>query len=173
MIRVVTLDSYDEPQLKKFSQLLYTAFGVGAEHTGQYEVPPELGRAGEPLDAEAFLANPPKVTAYTDDKVLYVTSRKFKDRELASGKAPTYGFTSDDKSRAIITTAGIKDFEGQIKLVTRYAMHMLGRLWELHHCLDPRCSMYLPWAPSFAQGDAIFCTFCRDKSDQKIRLAKS
>ena len=52
-------------------------------------------------------------------------------------------------------------------------MHQIGHAWELHHCLDPRCSMYLPWTPSFAAGEPIFCTFCRDKSEQKLRLAKS
>lgn len=173
MIRVVTLDSYDEKQLKKFTELLYTSFGVGAEAVAQKEIPPEFGRESEPLDAAAFLANPPKVTAYADDKVLFITSRKFKDRELPSGKAPTYGFALDEQGRAIISTHGVKDLESGLKYVGRHAMHLLGRLWELHHCLDPRCAMYPPWTPSFAQGDTTFCTFCRDKSEQKIRLAKS
>lgn len=173
MIRVVTLDSYDEKQLGKFTQLLYAAFGVGAEAVEQREISPEFGKADEPLDAEAFLANPPKVTSFQDDKVLFLTSRKLKDRQLPSGKAPTYGFAADSMDKAIISTHGVKDFEAGMKVISRHSMHMLGRLWELHHCLDPRCSMYLPWTPSYAQGDAIFCNFCRDKSEQKIRLAKS
>jgi predicted Zn-dependent protease len=52
-------------------------------------------------------------------------------------------------------------------------MHQLGHTWELHHCLDPRCAMYPPWTLNFEGGDTFFDTFCRDKSEQKIRLAKS
>jgi hypothetical protein len=33
--------------------------------------------------------------------------------------------------------------------------------------------MYPPWTPSFPNGEPVFDTFCRDKSEQKIRLAKS
>ena len=63
--------------------------------------------------------------------------------------------------------------EEEARLIGRNALHQLGHLWELHHCLDPRCSMYPPWTPSFPQGDTTFCAFCRDKSEAKIRLAKS
>ena len=43
MIRVVTLDEFDPKQLGKFCQTLYTAFGVGAEHSGLVAVPAGLG----------------------------------------------------------------------------------------------------------------------------------
>ena len=39
MIRVVTLDSYDDKQLAKFSRTLYTAFGVGSEHPASASCP--------------------------------------------------------------------------------------------------------------------------------------
>jgi archaemetzincin len=170
VIRVVTLDPYEAPHLAKLCKLLYSAFAVGCEHSGSVEVPKELT---EPLDANAVLEKAAGVRAYADDKLLYLTARKLKDRELPSGVAPTNGCAQYGKERALITTAGVKDFEEQLKLVGRHALHQLGHLWELHHCLDPRCSMYPPWTPSFANGDSIFCTFCRDKSEQKIRLAKS
>lgn len=170
MIRVVTLDTFDEKQLGKFCQTLYTAFGVGSEHSGQIELPSGFG---EPLDAERVLAEVKGVRAYQDDKVLYLTSRKLKERELPSGMAPTPGFARFAKDKAIITLAPQKNLEAGFKFAARQALHQLGHLWELHHCLDPRCSMYPPWTPSFAAGEPIFCTFCRDKSEQKIRLAKS
>ncbi|HYO67928.1 MAG TPA: hypothetical protein VEU33_17810, partial [Archangium sp.] len=94
-------------------------------------------------------------------------------RELAGGKAPTPGFAQYNKSRAIISTHGYKDLEASFKPVARNALQQIGHLWGLHHCLDPRCSMYPPWTPSFSAGEATFCTFCRDKSEQKLRLAKS
>ncbi len=170
MIRVVTLDSFDEKQIAKLCQTLYTAFGVGSEHSGQKEVPAGMS---EPLDAEKLLTEIKGVRAYADDKVLFLTSRKLKDRELSSGTAPTTGFALYDKDRAVISTHGYKDLETAFKPVARNALQQLGHLWDLHHCLDPRCSMYPPWTPSFAAGEPIFCTFCRDKSEQKIRLAKS
>lgn len=170
MIRVVTLDSFDDKQLAKLNRTLYTAFGVGSEHHGHVEPPSNLG---DPLDAERALAELKGPRAYQDDKVLFLTARKMKERELPSGMAPTPGFARFAKDRAIVSIHPQKNLEAGFKYAARHALHQLGHLWELHHCLDPRCSMYPPWTPSFAAGEPIFCTFCRDKSEQKIRLAKS
>ncbi len=170
MIRVVTLDPFDDKELAKFNRTLYTAFGVGSEHAGSVELPPGMS---EPLDAEKLLDEVKGIRSYKDDKVLLLTSRKLKDRELPSGVAPTTGFARQGKDRAVLSIAPHKDLESAFKAISRHALHQLGHLWELHHCLDPRCSMYPPWTPSFIQGEAIFCTFCREKSEQKIRLGKS
>ena len=170
MIRVVTLESYDPKHVELLCKTLYQSFGVGAEHEGELPLPSGLT---EPYDAEDLLARAPKVTLYADDRILYVTPRKLKDRHLASGTVPTPGFSIYGGNKAVISTHGVKDLEAGIKLVGRNALQQLGHLWELYHCLDPRCSMYPPWTPSFVTGDAIFCTFCRDKSEAKIRLAKS
>ncbi|MBJ6759214.1 hypothetical protein DRW03_04405 [Corallococcus sp. H22C18031201] len=170
MIRVVTLDPIDDKQLAKFNRTLYTAFGVGSEHSGSAEIPAGMS---EPLDAEKLVDAVKGIRAYTDDKVLLLTTRKLKDRELPSGTAPTVGFARQGKDRAVLSIHPHKDLESAYKGLARHALHQLGHLWELHHCLDPRCSMYPPWTPSFSQGEPIFCTFCREKSEQKIRLAKS
>lgn len=170
MIRVVTLDPFDDKQLAKFNRTLYTAFGVGSEHSGSAEVPAGMS---EPLEAEKLLEEVKGIRAYKDDKVLLLTTRRLKERELPSGIAPTPGFARHGKDRAVLSIHPHKDLESAYKAVARQALHQLGHLWELHHCLDPRCSMYPPWTPSFSQGEAIFCTFCREKSEQKIRLAKS
>ncbi|WP_434382454.1 hypothetical protein [Melittangium boletus] len=170
MIRVVTLDSFDEKQIAKLCQALYTAFGVGSEHSGQKEVPPGMS---EPLDAEQLIKDIKGVRAYEDDKVLFITSRKLKERELPGGKAPTTGYALYNQNRAIITTHGHKDFEAAFKPIARNALQQIGHLWGLHHCLDPRCAMYPPWTPSFNTGEPSFCSFCREKSEQKLRLAKS
>ena len=170
MIRVVTLDAFDDKQLQRFCRTLYTAFGVGTEHSGSVPVPEGLG---EPLDAEALIARAERVPAFADDKLLFLTWRKLKDRQLPSGTCPTQGFSRFGRDRAVVSTAPHKDLEAGFKATARHALHQLGHLWELHHCLDPRCSMYPPWTPSFTTGEPIFCTFCRDKSEQKIRLAKS
>jgi archaemetzincin len=170
VIRVVTLDSYEPKIIDRLCRLLFQAFGVGCDHAGELPVP-----AGQtaPFGAEALANAAPVPRLYADDRVLFLTARPLKPRTLISGVAPTDGFAQYGGQRALITTGGVKDVEASLKLVARHAMHQLGHCWDLHHCLDPRCAMYPPWTPSFSAGDAIFDTFCREKSEQKIRLAKS
>lgn len=170
MIRVVSFDDFETPHLQRLCKLLYQAFGVGCEPSERVRLPEGLT---EPVDPNKALELAPKVRTYQDDKVLFLTSRKLKDRPLPSGSAPTIGHADYGRNRAIISTAGIKNLEDGMKLVARNALHQVGHLWELHHCLDPRCAMYPTWTPSFLTGDALFCVFCREKSEQKIRLAKS
>ncbi len=170
MIRVVTLEEYDPKQIEKLCGMLYTAFGVGCEAAGKVPWPSGVG---DLVDARKLIEHVDPVRAYADDKLLYLTSKKLKDRELPSGTAPTQGYALYGKDRALVTTHGVKNWDEGLKRIARNSLHQLGHVWDLYHCLDPRCSMYPPWTPSFANGDAIFCSFCREKSEQKIRLAKS
>ena len=170
MIRIATLEELEPKEIAKFRDGLYAAFGVGCEHSGAVELPPGFT---EPFDAPALLAALRPVQAYPDDKTLFLTQRKLGDRELPTGKVPSQGYAEFGKSRALLSIAGSKGLGEDLKWVTRQAMHQLGRLWELHHCLDPRCAMYPTWTPSFATGDSTFDNFCREKSEQKIRLSKS
>ena len=170
MIRVVTLDEYEPPVLKQLTKTLYTAFGVGAEHSGSANVPSGFA---DPFDALKLLETLPKVQAFTDDKVLFLTSRKLAARKLISGEAPTYGLSKYNAQRAIVTSAHIKNLAENVPVLARYAMQEIGHAFGLHHCLDPRCSMYPQWTPTYPEGDAIFCVFCREQSEQKIRQTKS
>jgi archaemetzincin len=170
VIRIATLDEFDPKEVAKFRDGLYASFGVGCEHAGPVEMP---GGFEEPLDAPRLLAALPAVQSYPDDKILYLTSRKLQDRTFLTGKAPTHGYAQFGKDRALLSIAGSKGLGEDLKWATRQAMHQLGRLWELHHCLDPRCAMYPTWTPSFPTGDSTFDNFCREKSEQRIRLSKS
>lgn len=170
MIRVVTLEEHDPKHVEKFCRVLYQAFGVGTEYSGTVRVPDGFT---EPYEAQRLLDALPSVRSFKDDKILYITTRKLKERVLLSGTAPTPGFCKYNQDRALVSMVGLKDMETSMKPVSRHSLHQLGHLWELHHCLDPRCSMYPPWTPSFPQGDASFCAFCREKSEQKIRQEKS
>ena len=170
MIRVVTIDEFDPKALGRFCQLLYQAFGVGSERTGDARIPHGMA---EPLDAVELLASLPRVRAYEDDKIVFLTHRKLADRDLPTGKAPTQGFALQGREKALVSTHPKKNLEDALKLAARHALHQVGHLWDLHHCLDPRCAMYPPWTPSFSNGEPVFDTFCREKSEQKIRLAKS
>ncbi|MBL8909929.1 MAG: hypothetical protein JNM17_04405 [Archangium sp.] len=170
MIRIFTLDEFDPALLKQLTKSLYTAFGVGAEHSGPVTAP--HGQQ-EPYDANKLLEAMPKVSALADDKVLFLTSRKLAPRKLASGEAPTFGLARYSAQRAVVTSVGIKNLADNIKLLARYAMQEIGHTYGLHHCLDPRCAMYPQWTPSYVTGDSTFCTFCRDTVDAKIRTTKS
>ena len=158
MIRVVPLEAYDSQELQRLCRSLYTAFGVGCESAAHVALPAGVG---DPIDARKLLDQVQLVRAYADDKLLYLSSKKLKDRELPSGTAPTLGYALYGKDRALVSTHGVKNWEEGLKRVARHSLHQLGHPWELHHCLDPRCSMYPPWTPSCASGDSIFCTFCR------------
>jgi predicted Zn-dependent protease len=170
LIRVVTLDEFDPAVLKQLCKTLYTAFAVGAEHSGSLAVP--AGQL-EPYDANKLIDTLPKVQAFADDKVLFLTTRKLAPRKLPSGEAPTYGLSRYNAQRAVVTSAHIKNLGENAATLARYALQELGHCYGLHHCLDPRCSMYPQWTPSFPEGDAIFCVFCREQSEAKIRQAKS
>jgi archaemetzincin len=171
MIRIVTLDEYDPLVLKALARSLYTAFGVGAEHSGTVTVP--HGQQ-EPYDANKLLDSLPKVQAFADDKVLYLTTRKLAPRKLVSGEAPTYGLARYNAQRCVVTSAHMKGLApDNVKVLARHAMQEVGHAFGLHHCLDPRCAMYPQWTPSYPAGEASFCTFCRDQSEQKIRQTKS
>jgi predicted Zn-dependent protease len=170
VIRIFTLDEFDPALLKQLTKSLYTAFGVGSEHSGNVTAP--HGQQ-EPYDATKLLETLPKVHALADDKVLFLTARKLAPRKLASGEAPTFGLARYGQQRAVVTTSSIKNVAENVPLLARYAMQEVGHTYGLHHCLDPRCSMYPQWTPSYAEGEAIFCTFCRDSVDAKIRTTKS
>jgi len=173
VIRLVTLDPIERETLDKLTRILFQAFGLGCEYAGDVAIPKEAVK-GDLLDAVILLDKVAPVKSYADDKVVYLTTRAFLPRELPSGKAPTTGFSQYSGERAVSTTHGLPtDPEALLKRLAKQVVHDVGHLWELHHCLDPRCSMYATWAPSFATGEPILCTFCREKSEQKIRMAKT
>ncbi len=172
MIRLVTLDTFEEELVKKLTRIIYQAYGLGCEYAGEVKTP-DAAVKGKELDATLLLSNAEHVVSYADDKVVYLTSRPFASRDLPSGKAPTPGLAEFGRSRAVVSSHGLPQGDALLKRLGKQAVHDIGHLWELHHCLDPRCSMYPPWTPMFLTGEPVLCTFCRDKSEKKIRLAKT
>ena len=58
--------------------------------------------------------------------------------------------------------------------LAREAVHAVGHLWDLHHCYDPKCAMHPSWSPALPPNpEMTLCNFCREKSERKIRLAKT
>jgi predicted Zn-dependent protease len=172
LIRLVTLDPFDDELLHKLTRLLFQAFGLGCEYVGEVGMPEEA-RKGDALDAVLLVTHASAVRSFADDKVVYLTSRKLLPRELPSGAAPTAGFSQYSGERAVITSHGLPTGDALLKRVGKQAIHDVGHLWDLHHCLDPRCAMHPPWTPTFGAGEPVLCPFCRDKSEARIRLAKT
>ncbi len=172
MIRVVTLDPFEQETLQQLTRILYQAFGLGCEYAGEVKFP-EVSKKGEAIDPVELLTKAEAVRGFADDKVLYLTTRPLAQRELPSGKAPTAGFSQYDGERALVSSHGMPSGEALVKRLAKQCIHELGHVWELHHCLDPRCAMYAPWSPAFLTGEPSLCTFCREQSEQKIRMAKT
>jgi predicted Zn-dependent protease len=172
VIRLVTLDPIEREVIDKLCRIVFQAYGLGCEYAGDVPVPKEAVK-GDSLDAVELLAKAQAVKSFADDKTVYLTTRPFLPRELPSGKAPTSGFAAYSGERAVVTTSGLPEGEALLKRLAKQVVHDVGHLWELHHCLDPRCSMYATWTPSFVTGEPVLCPFCRDKSEQKIRMAKT
>ncbi len=172
MIRLVSVDPFEPEVLKQLSRVLFQAYGLGCEYIGEADAPSAAVR-GDTLDAVEFLKAAPEVKSFADDKVVYLASRALASRELPSGKGPTPGFSLFGGPSALVTSHGLPKGDALLKRLAKQAVHDLGHLWELHHCLDPRCSMYAPWAPTFANGEPVLCTFCREKSEARIRMAKT
>lgn len=168
MFRVVTLEEVPAEQTDRVRRALHVAFGVGCEHVGTQRIPAEAG-SGPALDAVRLLAAAQAVQTFADDKIVYLTDRPLLPRDLPTGKVPTFGLAQFGKERAVVTSAGMGSGDGLLRRLGKHAVHEAGHLWELHHCLDPRCAMHPPWSGPFAAGDAVLCPFCRDKSEKKIR----
>jgi predicted Zn-dependent protease len=180
VIRVVTLTKIDPDDLSSLTRTLYRAFGVGTEHAGQRELPAVGGPKGR-VDAVALLAAAPPVRAFADDKVLFLTDSPLALPEGPLGEPPCWGFSNYDGRDAVVTLAKLpargvteSSVEAWRRRLAREAIHFIGHLWGLHHCPDARCAMHPSWSPALSPApDADLCTFCREKSEDRLRTAKT
>jgi predicted Zn-dependent protease len=175
VINVVTLESFDPEEVMAICRALFTAYGVGSEPTGALALP-AAAQTSDGLDAAKLLAEVESVKTFADDKILYLVQRPFHPRPSPVGALPTFGFADFGGERATISarlaTQGQTTPEGRAARLSKLAVHEVGHLWDLHHCIDARCSMTPPWGVSFAQGSsAELCSFCRDKSERKMKLS--
>ncbi len=181
MIRIVTLDGIDPGDLAFLAGTLYRTFGVGTEHAGDRPVPGEAKRADGRLDALKLLREVEPVRTLPDDKVLHVTSAPLALPPGPLGEPPCWGFADFGGERAVVTTAklpprGVTEasIEAWRQRLAREAIHAIGHTWDLHHCYDPRCAMHPSWSQGLpASPEPDLCTFCREKSERKVRLAKT
>ena len=179
MIRLVTMETFEEKDLDALCKVLFQAFGLGTEHAGSVPHPEEALAAGGAFDAAKLLEEAEAPKSFSDDKLLYLTRRKLLQPAGPAGTPPTHGFAQYGGERGVITTelfpSGLAELSEEFqKRLGKQAVHEVGHLWDLHTCLDPKCSMHPPWAEGFASNvEPTLCTFCREKSENKIRMAKT
>ncbi len=180
MIRVVTLAKVDPSDVTALTKALYRAFGVGTEHAGEKPLPAIAGPKGR-LDAPSLLAAAPTLRTLEDDRILFLTDAPLTLAPGPLGDPPCFGYSEYEGRRAVVTLAplparGVSEssIEAWRRRLARESIHFLGHLWGLHHCVDARCAMHPSWSPALAPApDADLCTFCREKSEERIRAAKT
>ena len=181
MIRIVTLGPFEADDLAYLGRMLYQAFGVGTEHAGERKLPREAEAGDGRYDAVKVLAEITPARLLADDKVLYLTAAPLSMRKGPLGEPPCYGFAEYGGQRAVVSIArfaarGATEASVEIfrRRLARESIHFVGHLWDLHHCYDPRCAMHPSWSPALSADPEIdLDTFCREKSERKIRMAKT
>jgi archaemetzincin len=181
VIRVVTLEKIDPGDMAFLTRTLFQAFGLGTEFAGERPPPPEAELKDGRVDAVKLLREVAPIRTFADDKVLYISGAPLALTPGPLGEPPCWGFADYGKERAVISTARLpprgvteSSVENWRRRLAREAIHAVGHLWDLHHCYDPRCAMHPSWSPALpANPEMDLCSFCRDKSERKIRLAKT
>ncbi len=181
MIRIVSLEPFDEGDLTFLCRTLYQAYGLGTEPSGERKVPSSTETGDGRVQAEKLLeaAGGPRLVA--DDKILYLTGADLALRPGPLGEPPCWGFAQFGGERAVVSTRRLPprgateaSIETWRRRLAREAIHFVGHLWHLHHCYDSRCAMHPSWSQGLsATPDMDLCSFCREKSEQKIRFAKT
>jgi predicted Zn-dependent protease len=125
------------------------------------------------------------VKLVADDKLLYVRHRPLTPPEGPLGTPPTSGFAQYAGQRAVVTTANFpkelfeettedEEREPFRKRLAKLAVREIGRTWGLHTCLDAKCSMHPSWSAAYETNvEPVLCNFCREKSEEAIRLANT
>ncbi|HEY6100437.1 MAG TPA: archaemetzincin [Anaeromyxobacter sp.] len=181
MIRVVTLEKIDPTDMAFLIGTLYRSFGVGTEHAGDRPVPREAETEDGRLDAPKLLKEVEPIRTFADDKILFITSTPLALKPGPLGEPPCWGFAEFGGARAVVTTSklpqrGVSEasIDAYRRRLARETIHAIGHVWDLHHCYDPRCAMHPSWSQSLpANPEMDLCTFCREKSERKVRLAKT
>ncbi len=181
MIRIVTLEPFEAEDMALLARTLYQAFGLGTEHSGERPLPPEAKLADGRYDAVKLVAEVRPVKTFADDKILYLTSARLALEPGPLGEPQCWSYAEYGGEKAVVSTArfparGVTEasIETWRKRLAREAIHAVGHLWDLHHCYDARCAMHPSWSPSLpASPESDLCVFDREKSERRVRLAKT
>lgn len=179
MIRVVTLEPFLPEDVNALCAHLYQTFGLGCEVAGSLPLPEEAERkkpAGS-YDADLLLQEAETVKLVADDKLLYLLKSKLFVPEGPLGMPPIHGHAQVGGQKAVVTTAlfpkklreGTDEFRMRL---AKQAVREIGRTWDLRSCPEAKCAMHPPWAEGFEANEApTLCNFCREQSEERIRMA--
>jgi len=181
VIRIVTLEPFDAGDIAFLSRTLFQAFGLGTEHAGDRPLPAEAAGDDDRYDGPKLVAEVQPIKTFADDKVLYLTSAPLSIAAGPLGEPPCWSYAQYGGEKAVVSTSrfparGVSEasIETWRKRLARESIHAVGHMWDLHHCYDARCAMHPSWSPALAQApEAELCNFDREKSERKIRLAKT
>ena len=181
MIRIVTLAPFDEGDIAFLTRTLYQAYGLGTEIAGARPLPKGTQSSDGRYDARRLLDEVTPVRAYADDKVLYLADVPLSIPRGPLGEPPAWGYAIQDGDRAVVSThpfaaRGVTEASIEVfrRRLARESIHFIGHLWGLHHCYDARCAMHPSWSPSLAADPEYdLDAFCREKSERRIRMAKT
>lgn len=173
MIHVVSLETHEPELVAAVTHALFTAYGVGTELTAERSIPETVVEGGA-VDADKLMAAVESLKTFADDKILYLVRRPFRARPSPIGPIPTHGLADYGKDRAVMSAAlvtqGATTPEAQAVRLAKLAVHTVGHLFDLHHCVDARCAMAPPWSVNFVKGQTVeLCSFCRDKSERRMK----
>jgi predicted Zn-dependent protease len=163
------------------TRTLYQTYGVGTEYAGDRSLSSQAEGDDGRYDAVRLLEQVKGLRALEDDKILYLTKVELALQPGPLGEPPCYGFAQYGGEKAVLSLSKLpargtseESIELYRRRLAREAIHALGHLWNLHHDYDVRCAMHPSWSPALSNDPGMgLCTFCRDKSERKIRLAKT
>jgi archaemetzincin len=172
VIHVVTLEPFEADEVQAVCKALTAAFGMGSEHVGELEIPEDT-QEGDKLDAVKLLAEAGPVKTFADDKILFLLHSPLAARQSPLGAIPTQGYAKYSGDKAVTSDAGQStDPAARTQALCKLAVHHVGHLWDLHHCLDYRCAMMPPWGVGYARSaTAELCSFCREKSERRMKTS--
>jgi len=181
VIRIVALDAYDASDLVHLCRALFQAFGLGTEYAGERKLPDGARRSDGRCDAEKLARLAPAPLALPDDKLLFLAGAELALPAGPLGEPQAWGFADYGGARAVLSTGRLParggseaSIEAYRRRLAREAIHVVGHLWDLHHCYDARCAMHPSWSQGLGPSpEAALCNFCREKSERRIRLAKT
>jgi archaemetzincin len=177
VIHIVTISELPRLVVQQVCRRLFVNYGVGAEYAAHQP----LARGGD-VDAVAMLSTGGKASSFADDKTLFLTDEPLTLPRGPMGVPPSGGYADPARGSAIVTTWGIelpklrggdedeKAWLAFAEQVARRAVQQIGFLWGLHRCVEMRCAMTAPW---LADAPPALCDFCRERSEARIRLARS
>ncbi len=150
---------------------LTAAVGMGSEPGGELEIPDDA-QEGDKLDVVKLLAEAGPVKTFADDKILFLVHSPLAPRLSPTGAIPTHGYAKYSGDKAVASDAGFSsDPAVRTLALCKLAVHQVGHLWDLHHCLDYRCAMSPPWGVAYARSPAAeLCAFCREKSERRMKI---